>query len=162
MKNRIRVGAIAAAAAVVSALAVAQVNVTPARSAEEAGKAIAARQELFKEIKKAHDPLGAMLKRQREVDPAVVATSAKRIQELAGQIPAAYAVDTRAFPGTKTEAGQNIWGGMADFTAKSDALAKAAGETASLAAAGNAADTLKGIVAMSKTCGGCHDSYRTK
>lgn len=161
MKHRIRIGAFAAAA-VVSALAVAQVTVTPAKSADEAAKAIAARQEIFKEIKKAHDPLGAMLKRQREVDPALVATSAKRIQELAGQIPAAYAVDTRQFAGTKTEAGENIWGSMADFKAKADALGKAAGETATIAGTGNPGDTLKGIIAMSKTCGACHDSYRTK
>jgi cytochrome c556 len=161
MNKAFRVGSIIAVTAI-SVVAVAQNAVTPAKDAAEATKVIEARQKIFEDMKKAQEPIAAIMKRQRELDPAVVATSAKRIQELGGKIPAAFAVDTRKFPDIKTQARENIWAGPADFKAKADALVTAAGELATVAAGGDKAATMKAMIAMSKTCGSCHDNYKVE
>ncbi len=148
--------------AAVSALAVAQNAGTAAKSAAEAKAAIDTRQTLFKDIKKSFDPMTAMLKRQRPFDAAVVATNAIGIQELAQKMPAQFAVDTRAFKDIETDSLDGIWTNQADFKAKADVLAKAAANAAAVAGGGDQGATLKAVAEIGKSCGGCHDSYRTK
>ncbi len=164
MKYGNRVGVIAAAA-VVSAVAVAQ-TATPAKSAADAKVAIEARQEHFKTIKKTFEPLGAMLKPLsnggKELDTAVVATNATRLQELAQAIPAKFTVDTRQFKDIKTDARDAIWASAADFKAKADAMASAAVNAASVARSGDVGATKKAIADMGKTCGACHDNFKAK
>ncbi|MEY2855591.1 MAG: Cytochrome, partial [Pseudomonadota bacterium] len=125
-----------AAVAVISTAAISQNAVTVAKSAAEAQKAIEARQQVFKDMKKANDVMSAMLKNQREFDAALVATSAAQIQELVGKIPAAFLVDTRQFPDIKTVARENIWSSQADFKAKSEDTAKAAANVVAVAKGG--------------------------
>lgn len=160
MKNLYKSGLVVAVAAV-SAVALAQ-GVTPAKSAAEAGTAIEARKALFKDIKDTYEPLTAMLKRQRELDTAVIAKNAARLSELAGRIPGAYTVDTRQFKDVKTDALDGIWASQADFRAKSEAFGKAAANAATVAGSGDKAGSLKAVAEIGKTCGGCHDSYKTK
>jgi cytochrome c556 len=161
MKRVYQVGMVAALAAV-SAGALAQGAVSPAKSAAEAKAAIEARQKIFEDIKRANAPLGEMLRGKRELDPAVVAASAKQLQELSNKIPAAFLVDTRPFKDTKTEAGDNIWASFADFKTKSENTANLAGTLATVAAGGDKAAIRKAMVDMSKSCGACHDSYKVK
>jgi cytochrome c556 len=161
MKSQRRVGLVIAVAAVsVSALALAQNAAAPAKSAAEAKTAIEARQQVFKDIKKAYDPMAAMLKRQREIDPAIIAVSAAQVRDLAGKIPLQYAVDTRQFKDTKTAARDGIWSNPTDFKTKADELAKAAANAAAVGGSGDKAAALKAIAGIGKTCGGCHDSYK--
>ncbi len=86
--NRLASHAVITVLATVSLVALAQGALTVPKSAAEATTAIDARKNHFKNIKKAYDPMIAMLKRQREIDPAVVATSAAQLQDLAAKIPA--------------------------------------------------------------------------
>jgi len=159
MKRLNRMGLVVAVTAI-SAVAMAQTAVTPAKSAAEAKTAIEARQSLFKDVKKAFDPMTAMLKRQREFDAALIATNAEQIQALAQKMPAAFAVDTRQFKDTKHEAQDGIWTSQADFKLKADALAKAAENLAAVAKGGDKAATTKAIADTGKSCGACHDSYK--
>ena len=145
-----------------SALAVAQVAIKPAKSAAEAKTAIETRQALFKDIKKAYEPMIAMMKNQQPFDAAVIATNAARIQELSVKIPEAFAVDTRAFKETKTEAQDRVWLSQVEFKAKTDATVQAAGNLAAAAKTGEKASTMNAIPAMGKTCGGCHDIFKFK
>lgn len=158
--NKTRIGLIAAAA-VISAAAVAQ-TAAPAKSAADAKTAIEARQQHFETIKKAFEPLGAMLKRQKPVDAGVIATNAAKLQTLANEIPAKFNVDTRAFKDTKTDARDAIWASAADFKAKSDGMASAAANAATVAKSGDAAGTMKALADLGKSCGACHDSFKTK
>jgi cytochrome c556 len=155
-----RLGVMAAVAAISSA-AISQNAGTPAKTEAEAQKAVEARQQVFKDMKKANDVLGAMLKNQREFDAALVAASAAQIQELQGKVPAAFVVDTRQFPDIKTAARENIWASLADFKTKSDDTAKAAANVVAVAKGGEKGPTFKAIGAMGKSCGACHDAYKT-
>lgn len=159
MKRALQVGVVALAA--VAAVAVAQ-GAGPAKSAAEAKAAIEARQKIFEDIKKANEPLAAMLRGKAEIDPAVVTASAKALQELTQKIPPAFAVDTRQFKDTKTEAGDNIWASLADFKTKSDNTANLAGQLVTVASGGDKGAIRKAIIEMSKSCGNCHDSYKVK
>ncbi|MBK6673159.1 MAG: cytochrome c [Proteobacteria bacterium] len=161
MKRLNRLGWVVVAVSA-SALAVAQVAIKPAKSAAEAKTAIETRQALFKDIKKAYEPMIAMMKNQQPFDAAVIATNAARIQELSVKIPEAFAVDTRAFKETKTEAQDRVWLSQVEFKAKTDATVQAAGNLAAAAKTGDKASTMKAIPAMGKTCGGCHDIFKFK
>jgi cytochrome c556 len=156
-----QMGAVAALATF-SVFALAQGVGGPANSAADAKTAIQSRQKIFEEIKKANAPLGDMLRGKREIDPAIVATSAKQLQELSAKIPSAFEVDTRQFKDTKTEAGDNIWPSFADFKTKADTTANLAGTLVTVANGGDKNATRKAIIDMSKSCGNCHDSYKTK
>lgn len=161
MKRMNQMGLMVAVAAV-SAMALAQNAGTPAKSAAEAKTVIETRQKLFEDMKKTMEPIGAMLKRQRDIDAAVIATNAAHLKELAGKIPAQFAVDTRQFKDTKTDALDGIWASQADFKAKADVLANAAQNAITVSASGDKGATMKALADIGKSCGGCHDSYKTK
>jgi cytochrome c556 len=160
MKRFLGIGMVTAAA-MVSAAVWAQ-TAAPAKSAAEAKTAIEARQANFKEIKKLYEPLTDTLKGKREFDAALFATNATKIGELAQQIPAKFAVDTRGFKDTKTDALDGIWASQTDFKAKADALVTGANALAAAAKTGDKGATMKAVPAMGKTCGGCHDNYKFK
>lgn len=145
-----------------SALAVAQVAIKPAKSAAEAKTAIESRQALFKDIKKNYEPMIEMMKGKQPFDATLIAVNATNIRELSAKIPEAFAVDTRAFKDTKTEAQERVWTSQAEFKEKADATAQAAGALAGIATAGDKAATLKAIPSLGKTCGGCHDLFKFK
>jgi cytochrome c556 len=159
MKFRIWVGVIAAAAVSVGAIAQ---TVTAAKSSAEAKAAIEARKAHFETIKKTFEPLTAMLKNQRPMDAALVATNAAKLQELLGAIPAKYAIDTRQFKDTKTDARDAVWASAADFKAKTDASVAAAGAVATIAKSGEVAGIKKSLADLGKTCGACHDNFKAK
>jgi cytochrome c556 len=153
---------VAMVALTASVLAIAQGALTIPKSAAEAAAAVDARKAHFKDIKKAYDPIIAMLKRQREIDPAVVATSAAQIQELAAKIPALFTVDTRQFKDIKTDSLDSIWTNQADYKAKSDDLSAAAANAAVVARGDDKGASMKAFSGIGKACSGCHDSYKFK
>lgn len=161
MNRLTRIGTLAALAAV-STFAIAQGAVTKAASQAEADKAIEARQAIFKEFKELNDPLGLMLRRQRPVDPALVAANAAKIAERAADIPDAYLIDTRGFTGTKTGALDGIWNSLADYKGKTDALITAANEAVAAGKSGDVAATQRSLIGIGRACGSCHDAYRQK
>ena len=161
--NRLnRIGTVVTLAAV-SAIAMSQDAVVKVASSEaEAAKAIEARQAIFKEIKDLNAPISEMLRRQRPVDPAVVATNSAKIQALIEKVPAAFLIDTRQFKGTKTAALDGIWNSMADFKTKNDAMVTALAAAVAAGKSGNAAETQKAMAGLGRGCGGCHDAYKIK
>ncbi len=160
MKIAYRVGLMVGVVAA-SALAVAQ-TATVAKNAAEAKVAIEARQAHFEDIKKTFEPLGAMLKRQKELDAELVATNSTRLVAQANAIPAKFSVDTRQFKDTKTDSRDAVWASAADFKTKSDAMAAAAAAAATVAKTGNKGETLKALGAIGRTCGACHDNFKAE
>jgi len=146
-----------------SLLASAAVWAAPAKDAAEAQKAIDARSAHFKEMGKAMEPIGNMLRRKAPYDAAIVEKQSAQIVELAKLIPSKYETDTRKFPDIKTEALDGIWASKADFDAKADGLVKAATELNGKSKGGGSADTFtKDAAAVGKACSACHDNYRIK
>jgi cytochrome c556 len=133
---------------------------TEATSEAEAAKAIKARQALLNQINDLNEPMGRVLKRQIPMDPAVVATNAARIQELAARLPEAFAVDTRKFKGTRTAALDGIWSSEADFKARAEVLAKAAGDAVTAARGGTVA--VAQLAGIGRACGNCHDAFKAR
>lgn len=158
MNRLTRIGVTAVLAAV-SAAAAAQA-VTKAANQADADKAIAARQDIFKQINDLNRPMGPMMRAGgAPIDNTLVATNAAKIAELAGKIPAVYLVDTRGFAG-KTRALDTIWASQADFKAKADGLVTAANAIVEASKAGDEAATRTALQGMGRACGACHDPYR--
>ena len=162
---KFRIPALIAAVAAVSTVTLAQ-TAGPAKTAAEAKAAIDARHAHFETIKKTYEPLGAMLKPLdrggKEVNPALVVSTAPKLVELANGIPGMYSVDTRAFKDIKTDARDAIWVSAADFKAKADAMAAAVNAAAGVAKGGDKAATKKAISDIGRTCGACHDNFKVK
>jgi cytochrome c556 len=159
MNRLIRVGA-AATLAAVSVLAYSQMG--PQSPEAQAQSAVDARQAVFKLIANQNGPLGALRNAQAPFDAAVVARNAERIQMMAGMIPELFARDTREFKDLKTTALEGIWNAPADFKAKADALADAAGAVVAAAKSGDRAATAAAAAKIGPACGGCHDAFRAK
>jgi len=146
-----------------SLVASAAVWAAPAKDEAEAKQAIEARSAHFKDMGKAMEPIGNMLRRKAPYDAAVVEKQSAQIAELAKKIPALYETDTRQFPNIKTEAVEGIWASKADFDSKATGLEKAAMELNAKSKGGGSADTFtKDAAAVGKACSSCHDSYRVK
>jgi cytochrome c556 len=103
-----------------------------------------------------------MLRGTGEMDAAVVENNAGNIQVLAGMIPGLFARDTRQNKDLTTRALDGIWNSQADFKAKADALAAAAGELAAAAKTGDKAKVQAAAGNVGKACGSCHDAFRAK
>jgi len=161
MKRLNRLGWVVVAVTV-SAAAVAQVAIKPAKSAAEAKTAIESRQALFKDIKKNYEPMIDMMKNKVPFDAAVIGANAQKIQDLAAKIPEAFAIDTHEFKDTKNEAQDRVWLSQVEFKAKSDATVQAAAALVAAAKTGDKGATMKAIPAMGKTCGSCHDIFKFK
>ena len=147
----------------VSLVASAAVWAAPAKDEAEAKKAIETRSQHFKDMGKAMEPIGNMLRKKAPYDAAVVEKQSAQIAELAKKIPPLYEVDTRKFPDIKTEAVEGIWASIPDFNSKADGLVKAATElNAKSKGGGNAETFTKDAAAVGKACSSCHDNYRVK
>jgi len=142
-------------------LSVASAQNAPPTPEEQATQATETRQGLYKLMGFNMDPMAAMLRNRIPFDAAQVQKSAVRIEQLAPMIPDLFKFDTRKFQ-VKTKAREGIWNSMADFTAKSDELAKAAAALAATAKGGDKGATMKAIGAVGKACGNCHDDFRDK
>ncbi len=148
---------------VASLVASATVWAAPAKDEAEAKKAIETRSQHFKDMGKAMEPIGNMLRKKAPYDAAVVEKQSAQIAELAKKIPALYETDTRQFPAIKTEAVEGIWAAIPDFNSKADGLNKAALElNAKSKGGGNAESFTKDAAAVGKACSSCHDNYRVK
>jgi cytochrome c556 len=135
----------------------------PAKNEAEAKTAVETRSAHFKDMGKAMEPIGNMLRRKQPYDAAVAAKHSEQIVELSKKIPSLYEVDTRQFKDIKTEALDGIWTSQADFKGKADDLTRAATAlNEATKAGGDQAAFTKNAAAVGKACGTCHDSYRVK
>lgn len=150
----------------ITACAVASVSATvaqsgPASPEEQAQKAVHLRQANFDLIEWNFAPIGAMLKNQMPFDAALVAKNAARIEALGTMVPELFATDTSK-SAAKSKARSGIWTSAADFKAKNDDFVKAAAALTEAAKGGDKKAFQQAAVAVGKSCGACHDSFRDK
>jgi cytochrome c556 len=158
MNRLIRLG-VATALALTSTLAMSQAG--PPSPEAQAKTAIEARQAAFKLISNQFGPLSG-LARGQQVDAAVAARNAERIQVLAGMLPELFQRDTREFKSINTAALDGIWNSQADFKSKAEALQTAAGKLAAAAKGGDATAMAAAGREIGGACGACHDAFRAK
>ncbi|ARE41476.1 Cytochrome c-556 [Rhodovulum sp. P5] len=116
---------------------------------------VKARQELMEKIGMNTKLISQMAKGEKPFDASAAQQAVATIAEKAGETPAAF--KTQADDPEST-AKANIWEDFDDFTAKSEALHKAA-----MAADVSSLDALRAALPeIGKTCKSCHDDYRTK
>lgn len=150
--------AIGIGGAVVAGGALAHEDKMPA-NASPATKAAYARHDNFRKLGGAFKTLNDEMKKG-EPDKAVVATNARIISTLAGQLPTWFprgsGVEARPMSETKPD----IWRDAAGFSTAASNLQTQALKLNQLAAAGDI-DGVKGQVRNTgMTCKGCHDKYR--
>jgi cytochrome c556 len=132
-------------------------------SGDAAAKAVAARQDLFKQIAEANAPLGAMARPNGVYNAEVAQKATETIATLAAKIPAMFEPNTAGYkpakPG-KYAANDSIWANKADFdklAADAVAGAKQAGE---ILKTQGAAGVRGAVQEIGKKCGACHDRFR--
>ena len=156
MKHFIKVGT-AIACAFAATTAIAQDGPTPE---EQAAASVENRQAVFKLLSFNMGPLGGMLRGNVEFDATLVETNATHIADLGEMIPALFAADTTGVDGLDTKALDSIWGNMAGFEEKAEALVMAANAAAEAAAGGDRGATMQAVGGIGQACGSCHDDFR--
>lgn len=141
------------------ALAAAAVAIFGVGAAVAAGEPQAVRQEMMKQVGGAVGALGAIAKGEKPYDAAVVKASLTKLSEVGKAFPDQFPAGSET--GMDTEASPKIWENMADFKAKSAALATAA-DTQLASMPADQAGVGAAMKAIGGTCGDCHQSYRLK
>lgn len=128
-------------------------------NASPATKAAYARHDNFRKLGGAFKAMNDELKKG-EPDKAVVATNAKTVATLAGQLPTWFPRGSGVEARPMSEAKPEIWRDAAGFSTAASNLQAQAIKLNQLAAAGDI-DGVKGQVRNTgMTCKGCHDKYR--
>lgn len=133
----------------------------PATPEQKAAQAVELRRSVFKLIGYSFDPVGAMLKRQRPFDAALVQKSAARLELLAPLVEETFETDTRQFK-LETKARDGIWTNKSDFVAKNNDFIKAVAALSEAAKSGDQKAFTQAAASVGKACGACHDSFRDK
>ncbi len=146
---------------VVLALTVAATHVLaePAKSLKHAQQVVEFRESLYKLLASNMAPLGAMAKGQIPLDSAVAEKHAARIYQLSLMMPDYLRTDTSTFK-VKTEALPKIWQESDKFKQAMERLTKNAANLQQVAKSGDKTALKKAIVAVGKSCGGCHDDFK--
>lgn len=130
-------------------------------NASPATKAAYARHDNFRKLGGAFKTMNDELKKG-EPDKAVVATNAKTVATLAGQLPTWFPRGSGVEARPMSEARPEIWRDAAGFSTAASNLQAQAIKLNQLAAAGDI-DGVKGQVRNTgMTCKGCHDKYRVE
>lgn len=124
---------------------------------ERAAAAYESRHGLFAMVRLYFGPMYGMM-RGAPYNADVVKHNAAQISALAKMIPDAFVVDTREND-LDTEALDEIWEDMNDFTSKAATLAERAATLAEQGSTGE--DAFKAAFGgMGQACKACHDNYR--
>lgn len=106
-------------------------------------------------------PLGAMVKGQMPYDQALFAKNAQIIADLSKMAPEGFAPGSDT--GAKTRAKPEIWSDAAGFKKVMENFQAEATKLAEVAKTATSVDQVRGqFGALGKSCGACHDNYRTK
>lgn len=114
---------------------------------------VKARMDMMTSIKDATGVLGGMAKAPATFDGARAAEARAQLITLSGQITEAFGPEATD---PKSEASPAIWQNWDDFTAKADAITRAAEALDPTSADGVAT----GMQAIGASCGSCHRAYR--
>lgn len=134
-------------------------NAVAQMSDEDAAKAVANRQAVFKLLSFSNGPIGQMARGNQEFDLDTALEAARRVEMLAGMIPGLFADDTSGNDVT-TRAVDSIWadGNFADLAQN---LANGAAEAIEILST-QGEDGLRAVGPLiGRNCGACHDAYRT-
>jgi len=105
-------------------------------------------------------PLGAMVKGQMPFDQAAFARNAEIVAMMSTIAPHAFAAGSDK---GETRAKPEIWSDAAGFKKAMDNFEAEASKLAQVAKTATSVDQVRGqFSAMSKSCGACHDNFRTK
>ncbi len=105
-------------------------------------------------------PLGAMVKGQMPYDQAAFVKNAEIIAMMSKVAPDAFAAGSDK---GETRAKPEIWSDAAGFKKVMDGFQAEAAKMAQVAKTATSVDQVRGqFSALSKSCGACHDNYRTK
>lgn len=106
-------------------------------------------------------PLGAMVKGQAPFDQAEFAKNAEIVAMMSTIAPHAFAPGSDK--GATTRAKPEIWSDAAGFKKAMDSFQAEATKLAQVAKTATSVDAVRGqFGALGKSCGACHDAYRTK
>lgn len=134
-------------------------NAVAQMSDEDAAKAVASRQAVFKLLSFSNAPLGGMA-RGGEFDLEVALEGAERVKMLAGMIPGLFAADTTGNSGFTSRSSDSIWAGQADFAALAQDLADGADAAIEILRTQGADGVRAAVGQIGPKCGACHDQYR--
>ena len=129
--------------------------------AQDPAAAAQARHDHFKEIGKSMKGISDQLK---SVQPSLpqIQVYAKRVDELAPQIPGWFPPGTGPESGIKTHAKAAVWKNPGEFKKDAAAFAVEAHNLALAAASGDLKAVGVAAETVGKTCGACHKVFREK
>ncbi|MBV1910321.1 MAG: cytochrome c [Kangiellaceae bacterium] len=151
---------IATAVAMTMTMATFTASAAPAKSKKHADHALKMRKAVFSLLGSNMGPLGGMAKGKIPFDAQVVETNAKRISQLSLMMSDYMKTDTSKFK-LKTDALEKIWAENMKFEKKIEALTIASNALSQVAGSTDEKILRKAIGAVGKTCGGCHDDYKS-
>lgn len=119
------------------------------------------RQGLFQVVGWQNRTMGGMVKGQIPFNAAEFARAAELVADLAAVAPGAFAPDSDK--GAPTRAKPEIWSDAAGFKKVMDNFQAESSKLAQVAKGAKDIDAVRGQYgAFIKTCGACHDNFRTK
>ena len=119
------------------------------------------RQGLYQVVGWQNRTLGGMVKGQIPFDAAEFSRTAELVANLAAVAPGAFAPGSDK--GAPTRAKPEIWSDAAGFKKVMDNFQAESAKLAQVAKGAKDIDAVRGQYgALIKTCGACHDNYRTK
>lgn len=124
-----------------------------------AQKAVTTRQAGYKQMGAAFKAINDELKADKP-NATLIATNAKKMSDLAAQVPAWFPKGSGPEAGVKTRAKPEIWSDAAGFGAAARALQPETVKMQQLAMAGNLDGVRAQVRATGGACKGCHDKFR--
>jgi cytochrome c556 len=117
------------------------------------------RHEMMEDTRDALKPMAQMVKGERDFDATTVSAGLATMQHVAEHFGSLFPPGSES--GGKTEAKPEIWSDRAGFEQALDEFAAAVDKAAT--AAPQSVDELKPLLGgITRTCKGCHDTYRLK
>jgi len=124
-----------------------------------AQKAVAARQENYKQLGAAFKTINDELK-AGSPNMAAIGAAATKMRDLSARVPAWFPKGSGVESGTKTRALPAVWSDAAGFAAAQRGLQTETAKLATVAAAGDLSALRAQVKAAGGTCKSCHDKYR--
>ena len=118
------------------------------------------RQGVFTLIRWNFGPMGAVVKGQAPYEAARFATQAQRVAALAPMLVEGFDPSTKGAKGT--EAKDDIYANMAEFTRLAKDFETKAATLAKVAQGGKLEDIRPAFLATGKACGACHDKFKAE
>ena len=122
-------------------------------------QALKYRKSLYQVIVWNFGPMSAMAQGKIPFDQAEFATRASRVAALTPLLPEAYPPESRGVAGSDLK--DKMWDNRADFNSKLQDLINESAKLASVAQAGDEADSKAAFFDTANACKNCHDEYRS-